>query len=331
MNTEKSGHVVPAVGTCTIHQKGLRSSAAIRVHLRSLACVTLLAALCGCGTTAKRADGPAKPDPSAFGKYYADDGPPLVIPSGLDKVPDAQPRDEPFHKFANRPYAVFGETYVPVVNKEKTKQRGMASWYGRKFQGQKTASGEPYDMFAMTAAHKTLPIPSYAKVTNLANGLSVVVRINDRGPFHANRIIDLSYAAAAKIGLAGKGSGMVEVERVFPGESGGREPTTTAQASPSTMALTVPPPAAFVETPVVTPEQAGLWLQLGAFSSAESAEAFRDHAARELTWMFEPLSITQAGGLHRVRLGPYKSREEANAIADKVRQTLGVAPSMTPR
>jgi len=168
-------------------------------------------------------------------------------------------------------------------------------------------------------------------VTNLANGLSVVVRINDRGPFHANRIIDLSYAAAAKIGLAGKGSGMVEVERVFPGENGGSEPTTTAQASPSTMALTVPPQAAFVETPVVTPEQAGLWLQLGAFSSVESAEAFRDHAARELTWMFEPLSITQAGGLHRVRLGPYKSREEANAIAEKVRQTLGVAPAMTPR
>jgi rare lipoprotein A len=224
---------------------------------------------------------------------------------------------------------VFGETYVPVVNKDKTKQRGMASWYGRKFHGQKTASGEPYDMFAMTAAHKTLPIPSYAKVTNLANGLSVVVRINDRGPFHANRIIDLSYAAAARIGLAGKGSGMVEVERVLAPD--GQEPSTTTSASASTTALSVVPNAAFVETPMVTPETAGLWLQLGAFSSVEGAEAFRDHATRELTWMLEPIVITQSQGLHRVRLGPYKSREEAGAIADKVRQTLGVAPAVINR
>ena len=107
-------------------------------------------------------------------------------------------------------------SYAPVVNKEPTKERGMASWYGRKFHGQKTASGEPYDMFAMTAAHKTLPIPSYARVTNVKNGLSVVVRINDRGPFHANRIIDLSYAAAARIGIVKAGSGLVEVERVLP-------------------------------------------------------------------------------------------------------------------
>ena len=283
--------------------------------------------MAGCATTPK---GPPKPDASAFGKYYADDGPPDVVPDGLDKLPDAVPRDEPFHRFANRPYTVFGETYVPVADKQKTKQRGMASWYGRKFQGQKTASGEPYDMFAMTAAHKTLPIPSYAKVTNLRNGLSVVVRINDRGPFHANRIIDLSYAAAAKIGLAAKGSGMVEVERVFPAEQP-EPPPATAAASPSSTALLAPPTAAFVETPMVTAETAGLWLQLGAFSSAETAESFRDHAARELTWMMEPISIQQRDGLHRVRLGPYRTRAEANAIAEKVRQTLGTAPTVTTR
>src|SRR3982751_3379948 len=180
MNTEHSCVYVPMVVTCTTTPKNLSLSKIICVRLCSLAGAAVLAALCGCGTASKRAEGPPRPDASAFGKYYADDGPPEVIPPGLDKVPDAVPRDEPFHKFANRPYTVFGETYVPVVNKDKTKQRGMASWYGRKFQGQKTASGEPYDMFAMTAAHKTLPIPSYAKVTNLANGLSVVVRINDR-------------------------------------------------------------------------------------------------------------------------------------------------------
>ena len=307
----------------------LRSSADICGHLRYLVCATTILLVAACGSVSKRPDGPPKPDASAFGKYYADDGPPESIPPGMDKVPDATPKDEPFHKFANRPYTVFGETYVPVANKEKTRQRGMASWYGRKFQGQKTASGEPYDMFAMTAAHKTLPIPSYAKVTNVANGLSVVVRINDRGPFHANRIIDLSYAAAARIGLAAKGSGMVEVERVFPRE--GEELPATIPASPTTTALAMPPTAAFVETPVVTAEAAGLWLQLGAFSSAESAESFRDHATRELTWMLEPISISQRDGFHRVRLGPYKSREEATAIAEKVRQTLGVNPAVTNR
>ena len=318
-------------GTNRTRDFHLRQSVFICVHLRSLAGAALLAALCACSTVSKKAEGPPKPPPEAFGKYYADDGPPEVVPPNLDKTPDAVPRDEPFHKFANRPYVVFGETYVPVVNKEKTRQRGMASWYGRKFQGQKTASGEPYDMFAMTAAHKTLPIPSYAKVTNLANGLSVVVRINDRGPFHANRIIDLSYAAAAKIGLANKGAGMVEVERVLANEPPPEPATQQAQASPTTMALAIPPQAAFVETPMVTPEQAGLYLQLGAFSSPEGAEAFRDHATRELTWMFEPLSISQRDGLHRVRLGPYRTRDEAAAIADKVRQTLGVAPAITNR
>ena len=298
--------------------------------MRSRLAFLLLALLvAGCGSLTRKAEGPQKPGPEAFGKYYADDGPPEVVPPGLENTPDAVPRDEPFHRFANRPYTVFGESYVPVVGKEKTRQRGMASWYGRKFQGQKTASGEPYDMFGMTAAHKTLPIPSYAKVTNLANGRSVVVRINDRGPFHSNRIIDLSYAAAAKIGLAAKGSGMVEVERVFPNEV--EPPANTATASPTTSALTQVPPPAFMETPVVSPETAGLWLQLGAFSSAETAEAFRDHAARELSWMLEPIAITQSQGLHRVRLGPYKTRAEADAIAAKVRETLGVAPSVSNR
>ena len=131
-----------------------------------------------------------------MGKYYSDDGPPLSVPDNLAQIPDAVPRDEPFHRYANRPYTVFGHTYVPVVSKDPTKERGLASWYGRMFHGRKTASGEVYDMFAMTAAHKTLPIPSFARVTNVKNGLSVVVRVNDRGPYRRGRILDLSYAAA---------------------------------------------------------------------------------------------------------------------------------------
>jgi rare lipoprotein A len=273
----------------------------------ALVLVALVAA--GCGSTPKRQP------------YYSDDGPPQSIPDGLERLPDAVPRDEAFSRSANRPYTVFGQTYVPVVDREPFRQRGIASWYGRKFQGQKTASGEPYDMFKMTAAHKTLPIPSYAKVTNLANGKSVVVRINDRGPFHSNRIIDLSYAAASRIGIAAKGSGMVEVERVF-------EPSKQAAQQPQTVASRAPAPAT-IETPLVAQEGGGLWIQLGAFSSAEAAESFREKVARDLTWIFEPIQVVQRDGLARVRLGPYRSRDEAEAIAAKLRDSLGFAPSIT--
>jgi rare lipoprotein A len=255
------------------------------------------------------------------GKYYLDDGPPDAVPENIGQVPDAVPRDEPFHRFANRPYTVFGQTYVPVVNKEPTKQRGLASWYGKKFHGEKTSSGEIYDMFAMTAAHKTFPIPSYARVTNVKNGLAVVVRINDRGPFHPGRIIDLSYAAAARIGIASAGSAMVEVERVFDAQ-GGVPRSTLAQPQPLPVAI---------ETPVVSQESAGLWIQLGAFSSADGAESFRQHVTRELDWILEPVQISSRDGMHRVRLGPYRNRGEAAAIAEKVSRSLGFAVTPSTR
>jgi rare lipoprotein A len=290
-----------------------------RGSIRALWIVVVVSLVAACATT------PPKTAVSAATakkpSYYADDGPPDAIPDNLASIPNAVPRDEPFHRYANRPYTVFGHTYVPVVNQEPFKERGIASWYGKKFHGQKTASGEPYDMFAMTAAHPSLPIPSYARVTNLKTGQWVVVRINDRGPFHSNRIIDLSYAAAARIGVAGPGSGMVEVERVF--ESPGSRPEAA-------VALAQPPQVA-VETSVVVEEAAGLWLQLGAFSSRDGAESFREHAARELSWNHEPVQVAPREGLYRVRLGPYRNREEALAIADKVRETLGIAPTLINR
>ena len=282
------------------------------------ACLAVLAlALAACGTAPRKAsqpaEGPRKPS------YYSDDGPPDSVPANLAQIPDAVPRDEPYNRYANKPYTVFGRTYTPVLNKEPTKERGIASWYGKKFHGQKTASGEPYDMFAMTAAHPTLPIPSYAKVTNVKTGQSCVVRINDRGPFHTDRIIDLSYAAASRIGIAAPGSGMVEVERVFA--STGAAPVVVATAAPR-------PPT--VETPMVI-EDRGLWLQIGAFSSRESADIFREQAARELSWNNEPLDVSPRDGFFRVRLGPYRNRGEADAIAQKVQQTLGYAPTLTSR
>ena len=155
---------------------------------------------------------------SGRGGYYQDDGPGDNPPPNLLQTPDAEPKVEPISKTTSRSYTVFGKTYTPINDDRPFKQRGIGSWYGKKFHGQRTASGERYDMYKMTAAHPTLPIPSYARVTSLDSGKSVIVRINDRGPFHATRITDLSYTAALKLGLLGKGSHEVEIERLLPDE-----------------------------------------------------------------------------------------------------------------
>src|SRR6185312_16434508 len=185
--------------------------------------LTLLLAACG-STPRLHSPAPAAsssalpPAGSGRGGYYQDDGPGDHPPAGLENVPDAEPRIEPYASGSNKPYTVLGKTYTPFTDNRTFKQRGIGSWYGKKFHGQKTASGELYDMYKMTAAHPTLPIPSYARVTNVKNGKQVIVRINDRGPFHANRIIDLSYAAAYKLGYIQAGSTELEVERILPEE-----------------------------------------------------------------------------------------------------------------
>lgn len=148
------------------------------------------------------------------GGYYKDDGPGRSAPANIDIIPDAVPRIESHAPANRRPYVVFGKRYVPVSDERPFRQKGLASWYGRKFHGNKTANGETYDMYAMTAAHPTLPLPSYARVTHAKSGKSVIVRINDRGPFHSSRIIDLSYVAAAKLDLIDPGSGPVIVEAI---------------------------------------------------------------------------------------------------------------------
>jgi rare lipoprotein A len=147
------------------------------------------------------------------------DGPGADPPPNLERVPDAVPRSEALHAWANRPYTVFGQQYVPTPGVRTYRERGMASWYGRKFHGQPTSSGERYDMYAMTGAHPTLPIPSYVRVTNLRNGRNVVVRINDRGPFSNKRLIDLSYTAAYKLGYIASGTAEVEVELIVAGSA----------------------------------------------------------------------------------------------------------------
>ena len=326
----------------------------------------LILALAGCGgqpvRTAEPTSGAEPATPSAparkpsvvqkrGGGYYKDDGPADDIPDNLDDIPDAQPRLEPLHRFANNPYVVLGKSYVPNTSLKPIRQRGIASWYGKKFHGQKTSIGELYDMFSMTAAHPTLAIPSYARVTNPANGKSVVVRVTDRGPFHADRIIDLSYAAAYRLGYVNNGSTLVELEALLPTEStsplyaDARSPVLPSKPAPSK-----PPRDEFeVLMAQLAQEQGngttakpadpsstangnrGIFLQLGAFSSADNAESLRAHLSRELEWLTEGIQILAGAGVHRVHLGPYANRGDAEKVAEKIRLALGYRPSFITR
>jgi len=172
--------------------------------MKTAAAIALALVLAACSSAPKK------------GGYYKDDGPGDAPPSNLSSVPDAQPRKEPLNKFANRPYEALGRKFVPLTSVQPYHERGFATWYGKRYHGQKTSIGETYDMYAMTAAHPVLPIPSYARVTNVKNGKSVVVRINDRGPFLHNRVIDLSYAAAYRLDYIANGSAEVIVEAIVP-------------------------------------------------------------------------------------------------------------------
>ena len=247
---------------------------------------------------------------------------------------------------ATKPYVVLGKEYVPNTAVKPYKARGIASWYGKKFHGQKTSIGEPYDMFAMTAAHPTLALPSYVRVTSVQSGKSVVVRITDRGPFHADRVIDLSYTAAYKLGLINGGSGQVEVEAIIPGEPAG---IAYAQASQAPRANTTDTDEieqlakrlTLEERPVQTAAMAGMngdsgmakgiYLQLGAFSSVENAENLKNHLLRELDWLGETMRVNPAGGIHRLHLGPYASRGDAERVAEKIRAALGYQPTIITR
>ena len=254
--------------------------------------------LAGCGSQPARQ---ASKAPQGGG-YYLDDGPEASPPPNLDAVPDAVPRDEPLHRFANRTYVALGNTYTPQTERRAFSQEGLASWYGRRFHGKKTASGEPYDMYAMTAAHPTLPIPSYARVTALDNGRSVVVRINDRGPFHSARVIDLSYTAAHKLGFIQRGSTRVRVEAIDPAE---------LDAAPAIMVR----------------EAVGndsIYLQVGAFSNVDNAQRLIERLTREPEFDVERTRVVMSGSLHRVQLGPYASEDAAHADRARIRERLAL-------
>ena len=285
--------------------------------------VVLAAVLAACGSTPPR-DAPSAGTPKRGGGYYQDDGPGDAVPVNLAEVPDAVPRSEPLHRFANRPYEVFGRQYVPFTEIRAFEQRGVASWYGRKFHGQRTSSGEPYDMYAMTAAHPTLPIPSYAQVTNLQNGRSVTVRINDRGPFLRDRVIDLSCAGAWKLGYVDAGHARVAVRAIVPGES---RVIAVAQPGADANGTAVVP----VGAPSAGTASGDVYLQLGAFSVQASAESMRERLQRQLDWVGERIDILASGALYKLQLGPYRSRADAVGIADRIALELNFRPFLVVR
>ena len=236
------------------------------------------------------------------GGYYQDDGPHRRPEVDVSKVPDAVPRNETHNERNNRPYTVFGVNYRPLKSAKGYRERGVASWYGKKFHGQRTANGETYDMYTMSAAHKTLPLPSYLRVRNLNNGKSVIVRVNDRGPFRENRIVDLSYAAATKLGIIGTGTGIVEIEALT-----GDEPVTqTATRAPD---------------PVPLPKAAAprLYLQVGAFTSRDNAEGLKLRlTGADLKSVHIQNADLDATPLYRVRIGPLDSVDESDRLAARV-------------
>lgn len=313
---------------------------------RWTAVLLLATLLSGCGTT-PRQEPPARAPttaPTRGGGYYLDDGPGANAPANIDAIPDAVPKIEPLSRGTMRPYTVMGRDYTPMTRLEPYKARGIASWYGRRYHGKQTSSGEIYDMYAMSAAHTILPIPSYARVTNVANGKSVVVRINDRGPFIDNRLIDLSYTAAYKLGILGGGSGMVEVESIIPGTAATEPPATAApvppavpvavEAAPITVQPLPPPAPVAAPSPVATTASAatgGSYLQFGAFGVRANAESALARLQAQADWLAGTLRIQQSDGIYRVQAGPYASEAAAREAAARVGQVLGSKPVVINR
>ncbi|MFC0251442.1 septal ring lytic transglycosylase RlpA family protein [Massilia consociata] len=320
--------------------------------------IALASLLTGCSTTgehqrliplpwknrpvAKHPEAPKLPPAkSGRGGYYKDDGPGANPPPGLMDLPDAVVKAEPYAKWANRPYSVFGQTYTPILHDDPFVQRGVASWYGVKFHGQKTSSGEPYDMYKMTAAHPTLPIPSYVRVTSLDSGKSVVVRINDRGPFHAGRVIDVSYTAALKLGLLGRGSHEVEVERLFPDDpmriaTVRRAAASAAQSAPPEIAALMledrvqSDSAAVAQVAPKVAAGGRFYVQFGSYSRPGTAEAMSERLA-QAGLELGALEVVKSGSVNRLLGGPFASREDAQTAARSVPSSLGLKPIVVRR
>ncbi len=299
-------------------------------HCQMIA-LTLPLFLSGCGSL-----------PTGGGGFFSRQDSAPAHPVDVSNVVDAVPRVEPPSRYGNpESYVVFGKRYHVKKSSIGHVEQGVASWYGTKFHGKRTSSGEPYDMLAMTAAHKSLPLPTYAEVTNLKNGRKIIVKINDRGPFKNNRIIDLSYAAAIKLGITRAGTGLVEVRAIDPSQP----PQAKAQIQPLAPVVAPPPPTlrtAQAQTAVVakavpsptdklqqiTPGQTtAIYLQVGAFGSRINAENLRARIRDIETLPASKVSVTQGiksdASIFRVRIGPIDSAPEADQVIKRLAQ-LGI-------
>jgi rare lipoprotein A len=241
---------------------------------------------------------------------YRDNNDSVPPPIDVSRIPEPVPKAEPRSLYGNKsPYTVLGHTYRVLSSARGYDERGIASYYGAKFHGYKTSSLENYDMYAFSAAHKTLPLPSYARVTNLENGKSVIVRINDRGPFHENRLIDLSYAAAVKIGIWPKGTGLVEVRAIDPAHPDEDRAPAELAAQAAVLSRGVHP---------------AIWLQVGAFADLANADRV---ASRLRSARLAPVQVSdvQVNGrdVRRVRVGPLQDADQADRVTDQI-ERLGL-------
>ena len=257
--------------------------------LQQLGSISLLLFLTACGGITDRRDSAPSKAPD------------------VANIPNAIPRDEPRSKYGNPAhYDVFGKRYYTLTSSRGYHEKGISSWYGTKFHGKRTSSGEPYDMYAMTAAHKTLPLPTYVEVTNLDNGRKVIVKVNDRGPFHDNRLIDLSYSAATKLGIVAQGTGLVAVRAITPGEA----------------------PLAIVSEATQQPVSrgsVGMYLQVGAFSTVNRAEQLKSKIQQQIGDAVRIVPFLKPeGNVYRVRVGPLASVEYGDSLASRLLE-LGFA------
>ena len=270
---------------------------------------------------------------SGKGGYYLDDGPGDDTPADIDSIPDAQLKTETPLTRANMPYSALGKTYTPMTSYAPYTRQGVASWYGKRYHGKKTSSGEVYDMYAMSGAHTTLPIPSYVRVTNPANKRSVIVRINDRGPFKHDRLIDLSYAAAYKLRLTSQGSGLVEVEWIDTSPEALQKITNTRVAESTNAVETIP--ATYAETPNPAAKNnteisyASYYVQVGAFKNELNGDLLQKKILGLDLAGDAAVTNVYNNGLYRVKLGPFGTRKEADASANKVRKQLNMSAVVT--
>lgn len=326
------------------------------LHFQRFFTIICIALISACSSQPSFKDGvdtraSRQPTPAGKGGYYLDDGPGDNPPADIDSIPDAQPKTEALLVHPNKPYSALGKKYVPMTSYAPYQAQGVASWYGRRYHGKKTSSGEIYDMYSMTAAHPTLPIPSYVRVTNPINKRSVIVRINDRGPFKHDRLIDLSFAAAYKLRITSRGSAPVEVEWIdtrpealqkmqtspAPIVASNAEITPVAYSANPAPATTAVPASVNASLPKPSPAPvnniesttASYYVQVGAFKNESNGDQLQKKILGLELAGDAAVTNVYNDGIYRVKLGPFATKKEAEISANKVRRQLNLSAIVT--